>query len=176
MIISQDLIDWNSIIDHLESRKGVRISNDPSIWDLSNPKYLDIKTRWDDPKFNANSIEWINYYPEIDFSKTITNQISDFLSVKPHRSWISRINPGYFAPWHWDVDDHEDQYLKYGEILRYNIFISNPTPGQIFILENNYYFDQEQGTILKWKNHRQWHCGINASFVPKYMFNLVCYE
>ena len=167
-------IDWNNVIDQLHN--GVRITSNFDNWDLNTPGYLEIYKLWNDANFNLASAEWINYYPETHYSATIVDKISNWLNVKPIRSWISQVNPGYYAPWHWDVDDNEQEYLKGGDIQRFSCFISNTCHGHIFMLGDDYIFNQQRGNLYKWNNYKEWHSGINAGMRPKYMFHLLTYR
>jgi len=166
-------INWNDILEDLENKKGISINPDFSKWNLNTPGYLQIYKIWKDAKFNSNAIEWINYYPEDHYPTSVVDSIARFLNVIPLRSWISQINPGYFAPWHWDVDDNETEYLKLGTPIRYSCFIESPSHGHIFIIGNDYLYNQDQGNLYQWIDYKEWHSGINAGMVPKYMFHLI---
>jgi hypothetical protein len=77
--------------------------------------------------------------------------------------------------YHYDIDDNEQEYLKNGALKRYTIFVSKPDVGHVFILGKDYYFNQLQGTMLKWEHHRDWHNGINGGLENKYMFHIIGY-
>jgi hypothetical protein len=166
------MIDWNNVIASLPD-EGEVVMPLSDRWDLSNLEYLKIYNQWTQAKFNLSAIKWTNYYPGIHFDTSIVEEFANTLGVKILRSWISRIDPGYFAPWHWDVDDHEDEYLKQGNPIRYSCFIENPSHGHIFIVDDEYFYNQPQGTVVKWKNYKSWHSGINAGLEPKYMLHLL---
>lgn len=165
-------INWNDVIESLQG-EGSPITADPSIWNLSNPEYEKIYNGWKQANFNIEAVKWINFYPEKNFDKSLTEKIASNLKVNIFRSWISRIDPGYFAPWHWDVDDNEDLYMSYGYPRRFTIFMNPPTHGHIFIVDDKYYFNQAQGLCIEWKNYKDWHSGINAGMTPNYMFHLL---
>lgn len=168
-------IDWDELINHLSNEDGVAITTDPEKWNLETPGYNEIHNMWKGANFNTNSIKWTNFYPETHFDKDIIQQLADYLRVNTHRAWISKVESGYFAPWHWDVDDHETEYLKKGEIKRYSCFISPQTKGHIFMLGNDYLFELPRGAIVKWNNYKDWHAGINAGMSSKYMIHLLAY-
>jgi hypothetical protein len=163
------MINWNSIISNLTDGKVVTV--DPARWKTSNPEYKEMLDLWTTNKFNTDSVKWTNYYATKDIEEVIANE----LNIKPLRSWISCVEPGYMTGYHYDIDDNEQEYLKYGSLKRYSIFISEPTVGQIFILGKEYFYNKPQGTVLKWSNYREWHNGINGSFSNKYMFHLLGY-
>lgn len=168
------MINWDKVIADLPS-VGTVVSTSPDRWDLSNPEYLKIYNQWKQADFNMDAIQWTNYYPGKHFDQIIIDELATELKVTTIRAWISCIDPGYMAPWHWDVDDNEAEYLKNGEISRYSCFIEQPAHGHIFILGDDYYFNQPQGTIVKWKNYKEWHSGINAGLTPKYMLHLLAH-
>lgn len=164
--------NWHSIIETLT--EGSIVTVDPARWNLDNPGYNEIFSIWKKANFNLNSIKWTNYYPEIHFSKDVVNQQLEYLKIKKvHRAWISKIDPGFMAPWHWDVDEGEEEYLKHGPITRYTVLIEQMAPGHILIVGNDHYFNKPKDTIIKWSNYREWHSGINAGMSPSYMFHIL---
>lgn len=167
------MIDWDDIIKNLKD--GEAVTTDPSRWNLSNPDYKEIYNKWEEANFNMASIKWINYYPEKHFDQNIVNEVAKWLDINVHRAWISKIDPGYFAPWHWDSDDNLEEYMLKGEIKRFSIFISKPTPGHFFTVDNEIFSNSTQGVIYKWKNYKAWHAGANAGLLPKYMFHILGY-
>jgi hypothetical protein len=168
-------VDWNVIISDISSKPGSAVTTDPSRWNTDTTEYSEVYKMWGDANFNPNSIKWTNYYPGVDFDNDLIVQIATYLRVNVHRAWISRVDPGFYAPWHWDIDDNENAYLEKGTPIRYSIMISESQPGQIFILGQDYIHGCPRGSIFKWNNYKEWHCGINASMTPKYMLHLLAY-
>lgn len=169
-------IDWDTVIAELTIQNGVSVTTDKDRWDLVTPEYLEIEDIWINANINPSSIKWINYYPDVHFSNELINTVANFLNVKIHRAWISRIDPGYLAPWHWDVDDNEAEYLSKGTPIRYSIFITPASMGHVLIVNNKYYHSMPHGSIIKWDNYKDWHCGINGGLIPKFMLHLLAYE
>lgn len=167
---------WDKIIDSLSLEQGVDVVFDKSRWNLNTPGYTDVYQLWKDSNFNENSIKWINYYPTKHYDKNIIDDLANHLKVETIRSWISRIDPGYFAPWHWDIDDKETEYLSKGNLIRFSCFIERPSMGHVFILGDQYYFNVPQGTLIKWSNYKDWHCGINGGLTSKFMLHLLAYS
>ena len=163
------MIDWNQTIANLKDGKDITV--DPRSWNMNNPEYAKMLKSWQDNNFNTNSVKWTNYYD----TKEIENELASRLHVTPLRSWISCVEPGYMTGYHYDIDDNEQEYLKLGEIKRFSVFMNDPKVGQLFILGSNYFYNQEQGTIISWLNYREWHNGINGSLANKYMFHLLGY-
>lgn len=168
---SMAMIDWLTITSKLTD--GVEITADKTKWNLNTPGYLEIYKMWEDGNFNMSAVKWINYYPEKHYDKEVESTVALELGIVPLRSWISRIDPGYCAPWHWDVDDNEQEYLTNGKLHRYSIFIEHPKPGHIFIIDDKAFVFQPYGTIIKWDNYRAWHAGSNVGVEPKFMFHII---
>lgn len=166
------MTNWLTIIEKLKN--GSEVTVDPSRWNLNNPEYNKIYDIWKTANFNLQAIKWTNYYPGVHFSENVVKETAEELKIQHiHRSWISKIDSGFMAPWHWDVDDHEEEYLKYGPIKRYTVIIEQMAHGQILIIGNDYYFNKPAGTIIKWENYREWHSGINAGMSPSYMLHIL---
>ena len=161
------MIDWNSVIINLKDGRDVTV--DPSRWNIDNPEYAEILKLWKDNNFNTDSVKWTNFYNTIDLATEIAKEVG----ITPLRSWVSCVEPGYMTGYHYDIDDNEKEYLEYGTIKRYSVFISKPSVGQLFILGNEYHYNKTQGSILEWGNYRDWHNGINGSLSNKYMFHLL---
>lgn len=172
MIINKGLCD--SVVEHVSVLTGTSVTTDPKYWRQDNTEYREVFKLWDESNFNNSSIKWINYYPDIELVKDFESELCDKLNVRALRSWVSRIDPGYYAPRHYDIDDKEQEYLKEGSLIRYTVFIDKPELGHIFILNDKHYYNIEQGAILEWPNYRDWHTGINGGLKPYYMFHLLC--
>jgi hypothetical protein len=164
--------NWSTIISNL--KEGSDVTIDPARWNLATPGYTEIYDIWRKANFNTNAIKWTNYYPGVHFSNDVINYQVKNLSIKQvHRAWISKLDPGFMAPWHWDVDDNEQEYLKHGPITRYTIIINDMSHGHILIVGKDYYFNRLNNTVIKWSNYREWHSGINAGMEPSYMLHIL---
>jgi hypothetical protein len=163
------MIDWNSVIDNLNNGQVVTV--DPARWNMNNPEYQQILDLWKSKNFNTDSVKWTNFYD----TSVIETEIANSLYITPLRSWISCVEPGYMTGYHYDIDDNEHEYLKHGVLKRYTVFIGQPAVGQVFILDKEYFYNQPQGTVLKWGHYREWHNGINGSLEKKYMFHIIGY-
>jgi hypothetical protein len=162
--------NWKEIISQLG--KGVDITTDPSRWNLDTPGYKEIYQMWKDANFNMDSIKWTNYYPDKHFNSNIVNVYStDFKII--HRAWISRLDPGYMAPLHWDVDDNEHEYLKHGPLKRKTIMMQDFALGQLFILGKEHYYNLLENSVIDWDKYNEWHSASNASMLPNYMLHII---
>lgn len=173
MLNCSNIVNWNAVISGLKD--GMDILPIKEHWNTGNVDFLMIYKMWEESNFNMSAIKWTNYYPDKHFDQDVTDKVCKFLGVKEHRSWISKIDPGYYAPWHWDVDDNADEYLKQGSILRYSAHMSSAHPGHAFVVGNIAHHMWEQGDIFKWDSYDNWHTGMNGGTTPKYLFNLVAY-
>jgi len=163
------MINWNNVLKNIESYRKRDITVDPSVWDLTNPDYKKMLTLWQDHNVNTASVKWTNYYIDAHIQDLFSEQVD----CRPMRSWVSRIDPGYMTGWHWDIDEYEQLYKKQGNLVRYTCFIDSPRLGQTFIIEDKCYHNMKQGSIIKWDNYNDWHCGANSGLEPNYMFHLV---
>ena len=120
-------------------------------------------------------MKWINYYPSIDFDQEIVDRFSSVLGVKVLRAWVSRVDPGWFVPHHWDVDDADQEYLKLGTPRRFTCFMNRAEVGQIIYINDDYLYNQEVGNTYEWNNYKDWHASANCSLSPKFLFNLLGY-
>jgi hypothetical protein len=164
------------IVSSLTNQVGIEITTNPDHWNMDTEGYSEIYKIWREAKFNPASIKWINYYPNTHYDQSLVNDIAKYLRLNGvHRSWISRIDPGYYAPWHWDVDDLESEYLIKGPIKRYSIMLGKPALGHIFIVGDDYLYNLPDGSIFKWNNYKDWHAGTNAGLVPNFMLHILGY-
>jgi hypothetical protein len=168
-------VNWLEIIDNLPADGSV-VSASFDRWDLSNPEYLKIYNQWKSANFNMSAVGWINYYPSAHFDASLTQSIADHLGLGIHRSWISKINPGYIAPVHWDVDDNESKYLEHGKIIRKTIIMHKFDLGQLLIINSQHYYNVDSNDVIDWNSHRDLHIGVNASLSPNYLFHIVGYN
>jgi len=166
--------NWEFIISNLKDGNDVTV--DPARWNLGNPEYKKILDIWTEANFNLDCIKWTNYYPTISFPDSVVDHVAQELSLKHvHRAWISKIDPGYMAPWHWDVDDNELDFLKLGPIKRYTVIIKQMAKGHTLIIGDDYFYNKPVDTVIKWANYKEWHSSSNAGMEPSYLFHILGY-
>lgn len=169
------MVNWKEVVEILEPKQGKDIRTSKiAVWDAyEGTPYEEFVSKHKNSNFNEASIGWSNYYPDKDFDRKITNEYAEKLGLKKvHRSWISRVYPGYIVPWHYDVEDDHPEFFEDG-ITRYSIFITDSEPGQILIIGDKYHFNYKCGDIIKWDKCTLWHCGVNTAFKSKYTFHLI---
>jgi hypothetical protein len=173
-------IDWAALLESVKPQQGVEITTDPAIWRMEVPDYTEILNLWNKANYFQDAVKWINYYPGQHYSQEdIDETLCKHLNVKYRRSWLSRIDPGYSAPWHWDVEDDKEEEEN---ALRFSVFLGDGKLGHIFILgketsewkpgDEDYFINMKHGSIIEWNSYRNWHIGANIGLVPKYMYHL----
>ncbi len=171
-------IDWQSLLESVKPQQGVEITTDPAIWRMEVPAYTEILNIWNKANYPNDAVKWINYYPGQHYSEDdIDRTLCKYLNVKYRRSWLSRIDPGYSAPWHWDVEDDAEEEEN---ALRFSVFLGDGKLGHIFILggesgepgNEDYFINMKHGSIIEWNNYHNWHIGANIGLQPKYMYHL----
>jgi hypothetical protein len=172
------LVDWEEIISNLGSGE---IRSPQSIWDNKSVKdgdpvaqeYLNILKTWIDAGYNIKNIYWVDFYPETDYSAHVDKLICQKLGIKLKRSWVSRVDPGRVAPWHYDVEDRMESWKKEGHVVRYTIFIDKPKWGSVFILEDTPFYNIPQGEIYLWDRPDQYHGAASCGGDSQFLYHLI---
>jgi len=170
-----DIIDWESIVVLLTKQTPAYIG--PRHRATDNVVGIkEISEEWDRAGYklfvDGGSAGWGMYFAGQHFDQSIVDKFADFVGIQPVNAWISRINPGTMAPWHWDANDAEEQYAKMPDMLRFSCHISKPSPGHVSIVDDVCLYNQEQGNTYQWASRKSWHAGANCGLVPKYLFNM----
>lgn len=168
-------INWASILEEIKNTTGEVRSLNKNFYQNANGEFNEILNLWLDAGYDSNKVEWINFYPEKHFSKNIETEFSNEIQVQPIRSWISCVRPGKSAPWHKDVDDNLESYIKLGNLVRYTCFIDKPNFGQVVMIEKDCYYMVEQGKIVKWPYYMLWHGASNCGFENHYLYHFLGY-
>jgi hypothetical protein len=172
-----DIIDWDIVIQSISTRPGKLLTTDRQKWKVNeNPVYGELIELWEKSNFNFDAVKWINYYPGEDFSDDVVVKLENLLNVKRLKVWISRIDPGWCTPWHWDTDENESAWLKKGRLRRFICFIDRPAVGHILATEEHCFYNEAIGNIYEWETHNLWHAGMNCGLTPKYLFNFLGYD
>lgn len=172
-----DTINWQALINRIEGTEGERRSYGVNFYKNADGRFNEIIELWNKAGYDkSGTVEWINYYPGKHFDQSYIGQFEHFVGMKCARAWISKINPGRYAPYHIDIDDNEEQYLQQGNLVRFTAHPCYPTKGQVLIVEDMVFHMEEQGSTYRWPHYRAWHAGGNCSFEPKYLFNFLGIE
>lgn len=178
------LIDWDAFIIKLkdiEPMIGYQYDEDRS--DSLDPNVIKLADSWKtagynlDDKSKESAFAWEAWYSGVHFDNEIQNKICDYLNIKPiDVSMVTRISPGRFAPWHWDIRDEQtiDRFLSYNKpIVRIHIHMNRPEPGHVFVVGSHCFYNEEQGSIYKWPSWNEYHAGANCGIIDKYQYSII---
>lgn len=123
---------------------------------------------------DGDSVEFFHYKPGHEYSDDIHTIINDTIGGKVLQSFISEIRQGKCAPWHWDIpslDESRDVVQDYNsdDLIRGICFISTPKPGQAFMVEDECFYMEPQGSIYRYPSVSSWHAGFNAGLETKFL-------
>jgi hypothetical protein len=167
-------INWAELIAHLETQQGDARTYGVDFYQNKDGRFDEVIELWKSAGYDrSGTVEWINFYPGKHFDQEIVNNYANTLNIKCIRAWVSKINPGRYAPYHWDIDDNEEEHLKQGDLVRYTTHICEPDLGHIFIVDKQIMFNQPVGATHQWNSYKDWHAGGNCGFTPKYLFNFL---
>lgn len=171
-----DKINWNNLVEDISLQdpsrvgpthnvgKGV-IGEDEVLKPIRDAGY----------KFKAErgNAAWGMYLPNENFSEKYVHQFMNFVGLKTYIfCWISRVNPGDVAPWHWDITDDPKTIELENKLKRFHCHISEPMPGHVLIVEDQCLYNEKIGNTYQWPKRTSWHAGANAGLTPKYLFNI----
>jgi len=152
-----------SVVDRSEAESGGELLN----------RYRKLISIWENAGYNLSQIEWYDYYPGQHFDISVQDKIAEFVKAKPRRVFVSEVHPGKIIPWHWDVEDKEDEWLVEGDLIRYVVFMQPPQFGHVLPLEKTCMHNIVQGDVWKWDSYKSWHAGINMGEEPHYLFHFL---
>lgn len=177
------LVNWDSFIQDINSvtpMVGYQYSEDRS--KSQDPKVIEIANNWINAGYDVSQnlhshIAWEAWYSGVHFDSSTTDIICDFLKIIPiDMAMVTRLIPGRFAPWHWDVrdSDTENRFNSYKKpIIRIHIHMNKPEVGHVFMVDDFVFYNEEQGSVYKWPNWKSWHGGANCGLTSKYQFSII---
>jgi hypothetical protein len=125
------------------------------------------------PVEEGGTVQWDMFHPGVHFDQSVVDKFVKYFDIQDYSTaWISRIHPGNFAPWHWDITDDEKKLLAMPERPRWHCHIGKKAFGHIFIANDICFYNQDQGASYMWDDRRYWHAGTNCGLEPKYLFNI----
>jgi len=179
---TKDLIDWDSVIASITPRSG-DYNSVTSVVDRSESNWSDVPEllgsyheiidTWQKANYDLTNIEWWDYYPGQHFDVSIQNKFAEFVNAEPLRVFISEVMPGQCVPYHWDVEDHEEEWLQLGSLVRYVCFIDKPKFGHVLIIDQECFYNTEQHLVYEWDNYKYHHAGTNCGTDPYYLFHFL---
>lgn len=125
---------------------------------------------------NNGGMDFWHFKPKKNFDIEFVNIFADYVKATPLTVFISKINPGHCAPWHWDINGYEDDQIDKGELVRFHMHIIPPAPGHVFMIEDEAVYFEPRGNVYQWNNQYAWHAGSNSGMLPKYLFSFKGYR
>ena len=176
------LIDWDKVIADVQPHTG-DFNSVTSVVDRSEAEavgdqtllssYREVIGTWETAGYDLKQIQWYDYYPGEHFDITVQQVIEQMFNIIPRRVFVSEVLPGRCVPYHWDVEDHEEEWLAEGKLIRYVCFIDKPKFGHVLILEDECFYNIEQHEIYEWDFYRSYHAGTNCGTEPYYLFHFL---
>lgn len=175
------IIDWEPVIQLCKSsttgdKNTVTTVVNRSEAEAKGPlleRYRSIITTWKEAGYNLEDIYWHDYYPEEHFDIEIQNKFANIVNADPLRVFVSDVAPGRNVPYHWDVEDKEEEWLALGNLKRWVCFIDQPRWGSILILEDECLYNIDRGAIYEWDYYRSYHAGTNVGVHHQYLFHFL---
>ena len=184
---TRDLIDWDSVIKLCQENNSPDVNTVTSVVDRSEAEavgdnkllesYRKVIGTWRDAGYDLKDIVWYDYYPGQHFSLDVQTIFSEIVEAKPLRVFISEVMPGKIVPYHWDVEDKEDEWLSnYGMLYRYVCCVDKFREGSVLVFDHTAIYHHVQGDIFLWNNYKDYHSAANAGASPQYYFHFLGYK
>lgn len=166
-------IDWAGIIKSIEDQspahRGTSYKKGDGVDGVDEMAEL-----WESAGYGDNA-SWDFFFPDVNFDRQIVSNFENWAKIPKKRqgrgiSWISRINPGKCAPWHWDATT-DYRTLRINTKIRLHCHIQPPTDGHFLFIDDACLYKKKLGDTYRWKNRNLWHGGINGGNIPMYTFN-----
>lgn len=182
-----NLIDWDEVIKTCQSRNDPDINTVTSVVDRSEAQfntdekllgsYHDVIGTWQKAGYRLDDISWLDYYPGQHFPLEVQTIFSEIINANPLRVFISEVLPGKIVPYHWDVEDKEDEWLEqYGMLYRYVCCIDKPRPASVLVFDKEALYYNKQGDIFQWDSYKDYHSAANGGESPQYYFHFLGYK
>lgn len=184
---TDSLIDWNQIIQLCQSNSTPDKNTVTSVVERSEAEaandnkllssYRNVISTWKNAGYKLEDIVWYDYYPGVHFPLEVQDTFSNIIEAQPLRVFISEVLPGQVVPYHWDVEDKEDEWLeKYGMLHRYVCCIDEPRPASVLVFDTEILYFNRRGDIYEWNNYKDFHSAANAGPYPQYYFHYLGYK
>ena len=171
------IIDWDQVLKICIDSDSGDLNTVTSVVDRSEASsegalltsYRSIIDTWKKADYDLGDIFWYDYYPGIHFDMSVQDKFAEFVNAEPRRVFVSEVFPGRMVPYHWDVEDKEEQWLKEGSLKRWICFMDQPRWGSVLVLENQCFYNTEQGAVYEWNDYRSYHgagvCGTHKQYL-----------
>jgi len=204
MITTDGIINWDDIIQSLDSKTGSIRHVDQTIdtektelrtyqeiidkgllpFEFSRTPFAEMVKNYFDQGLDFTKITFQNFYPNLEqynsenhFSKSIVDKFESLVGHSVQECWISRVDAYSTIPFHKDEFDQEKTWIELEKknLVRYMVFIDDPVQDQIFIVGDNKYENVSKHTVVKWPTTKELHSLINNSNRPNYIFHFLGY-
>lgn len=185
---TEDLIDWNSVISDCQKNfKNADKNTVTSVVDRSEAEakddnsllasYREVIGNWQNAGYNLDQIVWYDYYPGEHFPIEVQDKFAQFINAKPLRVFVSEVMPGVTIPYHWDVEDKEEEWLEtYGQLYRFVCCMDKPNIGAGLFFDKDFLYMNKQGDTYEWTNYKDYHSSANGADKPSYYFHFLGYK
>lgn len=178
---TEGIIDWDPIVNICRSKNDGDFNSVTTVVDRSEAEaegdllnsYHDVISTWQNGGYNLEEIQWYDYYPGDHFDIEIQNKFANLVNAEPLRVFVSEVHPGRNVPYHWDVEDKEQEWLKQGDLKRWVCFMDKPRWGSVLILEDECFHNVEQGAVYEWDHYRSYHAGTVCGQHSQYLFHFL---
>lgn len=178
---TKGLIDWDPIVEICKNDNTGDLNTPQGVIDRSEAEaegtlldsYRTIMTTWLDAGYKLPEIQWYDYYPGVHFDIEIQNIFANIVNADPRRVFVSEVFPGRNVPYHWDVEDKEQEWLAEGDLKRWVCFMDKPYFGHVLMFENDAFYNVSQHEIWEWDHYRDYHAGTNTGTEPYYLFHFL---
>jgi hypothetical protein len=178
---TNNIIDWDPIVEICKNTNNGDFNSVTTVVDRSEAEaegnllnsYHDVINTWQNGGYNLDEIQWYDYYPGEHFDIDIQTKFAAMVNAEPLRVFVSEVHPGRNVPYHWDVEDKEQEWLAQGELKRWVCFIDKPRWGCVLILEDECFHNVEQGAVYEWDNYRSYHAGTCCGQYSQYLFHFL---
>jgi hypothetical protein len=126
--------------------------------------------------YDSTTVEYRHYQAGKHFDIKYQDLFGRLVSAEPLMCWISEIRPGKCTPWHWDINPWEKEHEKLGSLVRYFCFLSKPAAGHVFLVEDECYYMEKQGSVYQYNDIHAWHAGANVGLMPKFLLTFTGYK
>lgn len=182
-----DRIDWNAVITMCQHRNDPDKNTVTSVVDRSEAEaigdnklldsYRSVIGNWQKAGYNLDEIVWYDYYPGHHFPVEVQEIFAEIIGATPLRVFISEVMPGKIVPYHWDVEDKEEEWLaEYGMLYRYVCCIDKPRPASVMVFDKEALYYNTQGDIFQWDSYKDYHSAANGGEFPQYYFHFLGYK
>jgi len=171
-------IDWSELVASLKKQEPAYVGPRHRPGDVQAPGVDEVADLWINAGYKTidqgGNAKWDMYLPGINFDSSIVTKFVEFVGLEGcTNAWVSRVNPGSVAPWHWDVTDNETT-LSSQTAIRYHCHMQplSEITGHTLIVGDTCLYNQQPGETYLWSDRKAWHGAANCGMEPMYLFHI----